>query len=60
MQVFFNLEVPKKTKQYIIARLLYGELRYYGSYNNKKYADSTAERLGNAVVINVGGGDLVN
>lgn len=49
MQVIFDIQLPPYHKRYVVARLIYGELRYYDSYCTEEKAQSTVERLENAV-----------
>lgn len=43
--------VPKDADKYIVARLVMGELWYWGSWETKKAADRVAEQFDNGVVL---------
>lgn len=43
--------VPKDADKYIVARLVMGELWYWGSWESKEAADRVAEQFDNGVVL---------
>lgn len=52
MQVNLEVEgIPSHHRRFIVARLLYGTLRYYSSYTSEKKANAVLERLENGLII---------
>lgn len=44
---------PKDADRYIVARLIMGELCYWGSWDTKEAADRVAEQFENGLVLEV-------
>ena len=52
MEITLTIEgIPSHHRRFIVARLLFGELRYYSSYTSEKKALSVVEKLEGALVV---------
>ena len=61
MQISLEVEnIPSHHRRFIVARLLYGTLKYYSSYTSEKKANAVLERLENGMIIDTREGDETN
>lgn len=61
MQISLEVEgTPNHHRRFIVARLLYGTLKYYSSYTSEKKANTVLERIENGLIIDAREGDKTN
>lgn len=61
MQVALEVKgIPNHHRRYIVARLLYGTLKYYSSYTSEKKANAVLEKIESGIIIDTREGDETN